>query len=615
MNVGYRNIGLTFLDDYWMLRVWAPGAARVELKLEASAELLDLKPKDHGYWELEVSTLVAGDKYWIVIDGKVLPDPASLSQPDGVHGPSQATDLSGSHTENHWQNIPLRKYIIYELHTGTFSDSGDFKGIAGKLDHLISLGITAIELMPVAAFAGNKNWGYDGVFPFAVHTAYGGALELKELIGLCHRKGLAVILDVVYNHLGPEGNYLPEFGPYFTSKYQTPWGNAVNFDDRAAHGVRTYFLENAMMWFRDFGVDALRLDAVHAIKDFSATHFLQELSACTELLSKQIGRPFYLIAECDLNDPRYISSVEENGLGMHSQWVDEFHHALRVTAGEPKSGYYSDFSGIMHLAKSFKDAYVYTGMYSAERDNFFGRSAAGHPSTQFVVFSQNHDQVGNRMLGERSSVLYSFEMQKLMAATVLSSPFLPMLFMGEEWGETNPFLYFIDHTDPELVELVRKGRKEEFAAYHSSGEAPDPKAEDTFLCSKLNWRHHAVQQQAMLEYYKQLIAMRKQHQAFHSTDRAEYRLEVFEAQNCLMLLRETAEPNQLLLSLMNFSGTFQELPLPVGIAVSELLIDSSDPRWLGPWATSVPKSEQNQRQSASLHVNPESFTAYSAYYV
>ncbi len=334
-----------------------------------------------------------------------------------------------------------------------------------------TIGVNAIELMPVVQFPGSRNWGYDGVFPFAVQHSYGGARGLQTLVDICHQKGIAVVLDVVYNHLGPEGNYLGAYGPYFTDKYNTPWGNALNFDDAWCDGVRQFFIENVLMWFRDFHVDALRLDAVHAIKDFSAVHILREIKMHVNQLTKETGRTHHLIVELDLNDPKFINPLEEQGFGMDAQWIDEFHHALRVTATGESTGYYSDFTGISHLAKAYQDAYVYDGQYSPHRFKKFGLKAENHPGQQFIVFSQNHDQVGNRMLGERTSQLVSLEMQKLMAGAVLVSPYLPMLFMGEEYAEPNPFLYFVSHTDPDLVEAVRKGRKAEFAAFHALGEA------------------------------------------------------------------------------------------------------------------------------------------------
>lgn len=610
MNVTKRNIGLTFDGDHGNFRIWAPQADNVQLSIQ-DKNIINLYPKAYGYWETSTTEINENDQYWVILDGKQLPDPASIYQPEGVHGPSQAVNLNPRPTEKNWQNIPLRDYIIYELHIGTFSDSGDFKGLTEKLDHLIELGITAIELMPVAAFAGERNWGYDGVFPFAVQTSYGGPKALQQLIALCHSKSLAVVLDVVYNHFGPEGNYLQEFGPYFTDKYKTPWGKAVNFDDRGSHGVREYIIENAMMWFRDFHVDALRLDAVHAIKDNSAVHILQEIRKHTDLLSKETGSMYYLIAECDLNDPRYISDVEQNGLGMDGQWVDEFHHALRVAAGEPKIGYYSDFDGISHLGKSYQDAYVYTGMYSEERDNFFGKSTRGHDGSKFIVFSQNHDQVGNRMLGERSSTLVSFEMQKLLAAAVMTAPFVPILFMGEEWAEPNPFLYFVDHSEPDLIEAVRKGRREEFAASHIGGQAPDPKAEDTFTRSKLNWEllqqpQHAI----MFAYYQHLIALRKAYRMLQTANLDTVKAHVFKAQNSLIIERKCTDSDKGILCLLNFSPSVQQLSIPAYLNIDKKLLDSAEERWLGP------SMLVNTTTDFSLHltIQPESFIVYTTSY-
>ncbi|RYY61327.1 MAG: malto-oligosyltrehalose trehalohydrolase, partial [Chitinophagaceae bacterium] len=486
INISHRTLGATVLPDGSVeIRVWAP--LKKGVGLERGGRLLPLLAEEGGYWTLRSTDLQPGDRYQLRVEGgEALPDPASLSQPDGVHGPSEIVDPARfAWNDSHWENPELDRYLLYELHTGTFSPEGTFAGIESRLDHLVALGVTAIELMPVAQFPGGRNWGYDGVFPFAVQQSYGGAEGLQHLVDACHRRGLAVVLDVVYNHLGPEGNYLGAYGPYFTGKYQTPWGGALNFDDAWSDGVRRYFIENALMWLRDFHIDALRLDAVHAIKDFGASHFLRDLRLCVDQLQSETGRRHYLIVECDLNDPRFIDPVEEKGFGMHSQWIDEFHHALRVTATGEQSGYYADFSGISQLAKAYRDAYVYDGQWSEHRKKHFGQPAKNNPGRQFIVFSQNHDQVGNRMLGERCSALVSFEMLKLMAGAVLTAPFLPMLWMGEEWGEQNPFLYFVSHTDPELAIAVREGRKKEFAAFHAQGEAPDPVSEETFLRSKL----------------------------------------------------------------------------------------------------------------------------------
>lgn len=612
MDILKRSLGVNFNEKKQaIIRVWAPKASRVAIR--SGNVNVNLEKESYGYWSAVTNQLSAGSRYWFILDDKKqLPDPASLGQPDGVHEASLALDLNYDWQDADWINIPLKDYIFYELHTGTFTAEGDFKGVAAHLDHLLELGITAIELMPVAAFPGTRNWGYDGVFPFAVQTSYGGAEGLQALVNLCHQKGLAVVLDVVYNHVGPEGNYFGEYGGYFTDKYQTPWGAAVNYDDRDCDAVRDFVVENALMWFRDFHIDALRLDAVHAIKDFSAVHLLQEIRAKTDVLMAATGQTHYLIAESDLNDPKYISSLEQTGLGMDAQWTDEFHHALRVTAGEPKKGYYSDFSGITHLAKSYTDAYVYTRMFSAERGKTFGRKAAAHhQGSQFIVFSQNHDQIGNRMLGERSSTLFSFEMQKLLAAAVICSPFLPLLFMGEEWAETNPFLYFISHGDAALVAQVREGRRSEFAAMHAQSLAPDPQDEATFKASTLNWEllnrpgHHQL-----FLYYKQLIALRKKHAVLSAGDRKACRASAFTEMNCLLLERGLTGSKALALCFMNFSTAAHSLIVPSHLQHLKKIIDSADPRWHGPKA--APDQVHADQQ---LTIQPESFIAYSAEYV
>jgi len=604
-----REIGVNFNDaKHAEIRFWAPEAEHVAIK--TAQKLLPLEKKDLGYWELQSDELQPGSTYNFMLNGETLiPDPASLRQPEGVHGVSEAVDLNAFvWTDQDWKNPALGSYLLYELHTGTFSAEGTFEGIIGKLDYLIDLGITAIELMPVAQFPGGRNWGYDGVFPFAVQNSYGGAAGLQKLVNACHEKGLAVVLDVVYNHMGPEGNYFGQAGPYFTEKYHTPWGSAINFDDAWSDGVRSYFIENVLMWFRDFHLDGLRLDAVHAIKDLGVKHVLQEISQEVDLLMEATRRKHYLIAECDLNDNKYINPLAQHGYGMDAQWIDEFHHALRVTAGEPATGYYSDFTGIKHLEKAYRDAYIYDGIYSPHRLKTFGGKAEGNAGSQFVVFSQNHDQVGNRMLGERSSELLSYEMQKLMAGAVLCSPFLPMLFMGEEWGETHPFLFFTSHGDPELVTAVREGRKAEFAAFHAEGEAPDPQAEDTFNRSKLQWNLPEEEgHQQLLSFYKTMIGLRKQYAPLNNTDRNQLTVSADAVTNCLVLRRW--EDGVQVLCLMNFSKKTQDITIPDDKPYWRKILDSADPKWKGPRA--APASIDALQ---SLEIQPQSILIYTNKY-
>jgi len=582
--------------------LWAPYAQKVALA-PVNGQAIPLEKKERGYWQLQTREIKPNDTYWFTVDDQKLPDPASRFQSEGVHGPSCFIDLNSfKRTAGDWENHPLEQYLIYELHTGTFSVGGDFAGIIDKLPHLKSLGVNAIEIMPVAQFPGERNWGYDGVFPYAVQNSYGGPEGLMALVDACHQNGIAVVLDVVYNHIGPEGNYFPQFGPYFTDKYHTPWGNAVNFDDAGCDEVRNYFIQNALMWFRDFRIDALRLDAVHAIKDFSPVHFLRELKQRVDELMQETGRTHYLIVESDLNDTRFIEPLADKGFGMDAQWIDEFHHALRVSAGGERNGYYADFNGIVHLAKAYDCAYVYDGIYSPERQKTFGTKTTGRPGSQFIVFSQNHDHVGNRMLGERSSTLFSFEMQKLMAATLMVSPFIPMLFMGEEWSETNPFLYFVSHTDEDLIAAVRKGRKEEFKAFHAQGEAPDPQAEDTFLKSKLNWdnvdndQHHV-----MLKYYKSLIALRKQLPALHQLNRDNLKVTYNEEKQTLQLHRW--HNDQHVFCLMNFSSEQRALHLFADESELKQIFNSAATEWNGPGSVATDGRVTIQPQAIIIYTN------------
>jgi len=564
--------------------VWAPRATTAAIVGDGKDVRITLHPEARGYFSCITSHLQPGDRYWIELDQEEerLPDPASMLQPMGIFGPSEVFNPNAFQwSAGAWQNLPLRDYIIYELHTGTFTDTGNFRGVIERLPYLHSLGITAIELMPIAEFPGDRNWGYDGVFPFAAHHAYGGPRALQELVDACHRNGIAVVLDVVYNHVGPEGNNLGKFGPYFTDKYKTPWGDAINFDDHGCDEVRKYFIENALMWLRDFHIDALRLDAVHAIRDFSAIHFLEELAAEVAALNADTNSAHYLIAECDLNDPKYLRDLSHNGYGMQAQWIDEFHHALRVASGKKPAGYYSDFNGIIYLSKAFADAYVYDGQYSAHRQKTFGRKVGNITGDHFVVFSQNHDQVGNTMLGERSSLEVSFNMLKVMAGAVLTGPYIPLLFMGEEYGERQPFQYFVSHHGDELIEAVRTGRRNEFAAFYAQqGTAPDPQALETFLTSKLHWKRlNDPNHDALLRYYKELIRVRKASQVLASCSRDELTAVAFESEQCLYVSRSASGHHTL--AIFNFSNAAQRIELP-DVRGLKCLVNTASSRWSGP---------------------------------
>ena len=579
-----KPIGAQYMPETGscIFTLWAPEAKEVDLIVEKPAKRSVPMEKDEwGHWKAEVKEVQEGTLYKYQVNGNnPLPDPASRFQPEGPHGPSAVVSPDYSWTDTNWTGIDQKDLIIYELHVGTFSPEGTFEGVEKKLDHLLELGVNAIEIMPVSQFPGNRNWGYDGVDLFAVHNGYGGPEGFRKLVDACHHKGIAVVLDVVYNHFGPEGNYLSQYGPYFTDKYNTPWGQALNYDDAFSDPVRNFFLQNALMWLNDYHVDGLRLDAVHAIKDLGAEHFLARLSKEVEALEQETGRKRVLIAEVDLNDNRFISHRENGGFGLHSQWVDEFHHAIHALLTGETIGYYSDFGEFDHLIRAYKDTYVYNGIYSPHRKKIFGSSAEEHPYHQFVVFAQNHDQVGNRMLGERLSQLVSFDAQKLAAAAYLFSPYLPMLFMGEEWGEKAPFYYFVSHTDPDLVEAVRKGRKSEFADFHGHGEPPDPQSEETFQASKLNWNFRQdKQQQAMWNFYKRLIDLRKSSQVYRATDRKSFDLLVWKDQTSLGLLKKNG--NKSLLTILNFSKEEAKLPLEELQGSWKLLLNSDDHAWMG----------------------------------
>ncbi|MBU1124456.1 MAG: malto-oligosyltrehalose trehalohydrolase, partial [Candidatus Omnitrophica bacterium] len=493
--------------------VWAPLLEQVAVSIEgAHACTIPMQKDEYGYWHATLNEIAAQSNYRYELNGHLTrPDPASFFQPDGVHGVSQLVDHAAFHwADASWKGIPLEAMIIYELHIGTFTAQGTFEGIIKQVDTFRELGVNAIELMPVAQFPGARNWGYDGAYPFAVQNSYGGPQGLKNLVNTCHKKNLAVILDVVYNHLGPEGNYLADFGPYFTDKYRTAWGKAVNFDDAYSFGARNFFIQNALYWLKEYHIDALRLDAIHGIFDMGAKHILQELSEEVGTYAKKAKRDAILIAESDLNDARIIRPKSLGGYGINGQWCDEFHHCLHTVLTQEKSGYYQDFGSIEQLKRVFKEGFVYTGEYSRHRKRFFGNSYNDRETTQLVVFSQNHDQVGNRMKGERLSSLVNFESLKLAACGVIFSPFVPLLFMGEEYGEEAPFLYFVSHGDESLIQAVREGRKKEFSSFSWQGECPDPQAEKTFFDSRLNAAlrnkgHH----QALFGFYKKLIQLRK----------------------------------------------------------------------------------------------------------
>lgn len=564
--------------------LWAPKVEHLAVVIHAGRErrAVQLHRGAEGFFSGIADQAQAGDNYSYLLDRKVeRPDPASRYQPEGVHGPSQVVDLDAFRwSDQDWRNIPLQEYVLYELHVGTFTREGTFAAIIPKLDYLLDLGITAVELMPVAQFPGERNWGYDGVFPFAPQHSYGGPDGLRKLIDACHGKGLAVVLDVVYNHLGPEGNYLRDFGYYFTDRYRTPWGDAVNFDGPFSDHVRDYFIGNALYWVREYHVDALRLDAVHGIYDIGARHFLEELATTVHCEGKRLGKPVYVIAESDLNDVRLIKPIEEGGYGLDAQWNDDFHHSVHSLLTGEQDGYYTGFGRCHDLAKALSEGFVYSGQFSPYRRRRHGNSAQGRPARQFVVFSQNHDQVGNRMLGERLSRLVNFESLKLVAGLVLLSPYIPLLFMGEEYGEDNPFYYFVSHEDTELIAAVRAGRKEEFREFLSRGEPPDPEAVSTFQASKLAWQKYENGSHALLlAFYRHLLRLRREISTLGTGDVRDWEAGCAGDEGILWIRRHDAERE--LLVLFNMNERVRECRFPAEEGEWRKILDSAEETWGG----------------------------------
>ncbi len=580
-NIGAVDLG----NGRRRFRVWAPFRKRVQLHVLSPRDaLVDMHREARGYWTVEPEGVDAGALYLFRLDESVeRPDPASFDQPEGVHGPSRVIDPAFDRQDENWSGPSLEDYIFYEIHVGAFTPEGTFDAVIPRLDSLAELGVTSLELMPVAQFSGRRNWGYDGVYPFAVQNSYGGPGGLRRLVDACHARGLSVTLDVVYNHLGPEGNYLRDFGPYFTDTYKTPWGEAVNFDGAYSDEVRNFFIQNALFWFTAYHIDALRLDAVHTIFDRSAYPFLAQLADRVGAYRLTSGRRALLIAESDLNDSRLVRARHAWGSGMDAQWSDDFHHALHALLTGERGGYYADFGATADLVKALEEGYVYSGGYSEFRKRSHGNYSAGLPSERFVVASQNHDQVGNRMLGERLSTLVSFEAQKAAAAMVLFSPFVPLLFMGQEYGEEAPFLYFVEHSDRELAEAVRKGRRDEFKEFTWTQEPPDPNLEETFLRSRIDWESRTGGRHALLlAFYRELIRMRRELPALAERDRKQMEVAGFEDRNVIVMKRKSEA--QSLVALFNLGPGDQRLDVrESGLEKGHRkIIDSSDAAWGGP---------------------------------
>jgi maltooligosyltrehalose trehalohydrolase len=597
--------------DRCLFRVWAHDADSVEVHLQ-DERIIPMTRDAQGYYQAIIENVAPGTLYFYRLNGSTdRPDPASRFQPQSVHGPSQVVRRDFAWSDDRWSGLPLEEYIFYELHVGAFTPEGTFAAIIPHLDELVDLGNTAVELMPVAQFPGERNWGYDGVGLFAVQNSYGGPDGLKQLVNECHRRGLAVVLDVVYNHLGAEGNYLHDYGPYFTDRYKTPWGDSLNFDGPYSDHVRHFFIENALYWINEFHIDALRLDATHALFDFSAYTFLEELVETVHEQAERLNRRIYLIAENDRSDDRLLRPAALGGFGLDAQWSDDLHHILHSLLTDEHFGYYQDFSDFHQLVKAEHYGFVYSGGYSAFRQRYHGTFAADLPAYRFVVCSQNHDQVGNRMKGERLSQLVSFEALKVAAGLVLLSPYLPLLFMGEEYGEPAPFLSFTSHTDPALGAAVSQGRKDEFKAYNWEGEAPDPQAEDTFRQSKLNHALRCEGQHAqLLNFYTELIRLRKTCPALRQHDKKQMEVVGYDRSKVLFVHRWHKQDAAFLLFNLNDQPVSITPPIPARLWRQRL----NSAQWAAPDAAGqdVTPIEIGPEGEVSLTLPPHSFVLYTA---
>ncbi len=562
------------------LRVWAPLPKTVEVETDGARA--PLTPTSDGWWTAEIGG--HGTDYALVLDGgDPRPDPRSAWQPHGVHGPSRVVDHGAfDWTDSQWRGVPLPGGVLYEMHVGTFTPEGTFDAAIGRLDHLVDLGVSAVELLPCNAFAGERGWGYDGVAWYAVHEPYGGPDGLKRFVDAAHAHGIGVVMDVVYNHLGPAGNYLPEFGPYLTDAHTTPWGPAVNLDQPGSEHVRRHILDNVQMWLRDYHVDGLRLDAVHAFVDERATHLLEEMSVEVEALGAQLRKPLFLIAESDLNDPRMVTSREAGGKGLDGQWADDVHHALHANLTGETAGYYGDFLGLPVLAKALTKVFLHDGTFSTFRGRVHGRpvppSLTGHP---FVVYLQDHDQVGNRATGDRISATLSDGLLKVGAALVLTSPYTPMLWMGEEWGARTPWQFFSDH-EGELGEAVRQGRRAEFGAHGwNTEDVPDPQSEQTFRDSTLDWSELEQQRHAdLLAWTRSLVALRRSRLELSGGRRDRVQVTYDEDARWLVVRRGR------LLVVCNLSGKRTQVPVP-GDALA-IVLESEPGAAFGPGRVELP---------------------------
>ena len=575
-------LGASLHGDGTTFRVWAPKCRVVDLVVEGRGPLR-MREVGDGLLELTLPVVPDGTRYQYRLDGeRYRPDPVSRWQPDGVHGPSAVVDPARfAWTDAGFRGHDRADLVFYELHVGAYSSAGTFEGIIPHLPRLVDLGVTALELMPIAEFPGSRNWGYDGVHLYAPQSTYGGPRGLRRLVDACHARGLSVVLDVVYNHLGPEGNYLAEYGPYFTDRYKTPWGPAVNFDGADGAGVRRHFVENARAWAREFHVDGLRLDAVHSMFDASPLHILTEVTEGAREEGAAFGRPVHVFAESHDNDRRIVLPVAEGGLGLDGIWADDFHHAVHVRLTGERGGYYADYKAPEALPRALAEGFAFQGEHSEYFGRLRGTPSADLAGEHFVICVQNHDQVGNRAQGDRLSTVVPFEAAKVAAALMFAAPALPLLFMGEEHGETSPFQFFTSFLDPGLMEAVRTGRAAEFAKFAWQGELPDPGAPSTFVRSRVNHSlAGAPRHRELREFYQRWLALRASHPALGARhkDRAHAGLD---ATGDVLTVRRSAPGGPSIVLVANLTGDRRPMPAVVG----RTLLDSADTRFGGSGTT------------------------------
>ena len=576
--------------------VWAPKLSEVKLMLTKENEKLTMTNNGHGYWTLRVNGVKPGTNYMYELDGEVIkPDPASHFQPNGVFGSSEVINHEAfTWLDSDWIGLDIEELIFYEIHVGTFTPEGTFKASITRIKELSESGVNAIELMPISQFSGSRNWGYDGVFPYAVQNTYGTPNDLKEFVSECHKNGVALFIDLVYNHIGPEGNCLNDYAPYFSATRMGRWGPRINLDGACSDSVRNFFLENTLYWLSRYHIDGVRFDAVLAMPDTSPTNFFQELTNAVQENASKSGKKLHLIAELGgYNEPKILAPIEKGGFGFDAQWLEDYHHALFTLLTGEREGYYRNYGSMQDMIEALSDAYLYVGIDGGElsfRRRAPDESYRGIAANKFIVFSQNHDQIGNRLLGDRLTSIAGFEAAKLSAGMVLLSPYVPLLFMGEEFGETASFMFFTDYQSSELKEAVKMGRKKEFAQFHWEGRVPDPQSIITFEQSRINWQLRYLDIGKKIgDYYRALIKLRKNLQLFHS--KANRQIQFLKEESGKLLFIEKRNQDSEAITIANFDKKSKGFTFPFKGFFRKIL-DSSEAAW-GGQGSNLPKAAEH----------------------